>query len=262
MIHEPFIPSQAAADRVAVRRHGRVLVITMTRPEKRNAIDQAMTQGLDSALNEMEDDPDLWCGVLAGDLTAFSAGTDLAEGTGRPTQRGGEYGLFRRGRRKPLIAAIEGSAFGDGFELVLSCDVIVAGTNASFCLPEVARGVIPTCEGLFRGWRTLPLNVVKEMVLTGLPLPADRASDLGLVNRLVPDGGTLEAALELADQICANSPVAVTACLDAMDELLIMEEDDAWAATAAALSTVLDYDDHREGIAAFLERRPPSWPGR
>lgn len=248
--------------RVRTERQGRILVIQMFREHKRNAIDAAMTRALDRALNELEDDPELWCGVLTGTPLAFSAGTDLAVGAGEPTQRGGSYGLIRRTRRTPLVAAVEGLALGGGFELVLSCDMVVAGESARFALPEVARGVIPTCGGLFRGWQALPLPLAKELVLTGRELSAPRAAAFGLVNEVVPDGQALSAAVALADLVCANSPVAVSESLQAIDAVVADMQRAGWASTDAALAKVLESNDHREGIEAFLKKRQPRWTGR
>lgn len=253
--------SHALHDRVALERRDQVLLVRMVRQEKRNALDQAMTSALDAALNLLDDDPDLRCGILVGG-EAFSAGTDLAVGAGEPTERGGPYGVVRRQRRTPLIAAVEGIAYGGGFELVLACDLLIAGRDAQFGLPEVARGVIPTCGGLFRGWRSLPLTVAKQMVLTGRPLTATRAYELGLANELTEPGGAEAAALVLADQICENSPFAVATSLRAMDASLADEDGRGWRETEHALDLVLRSEDYIEGVSAFLDKRGPQWLGR
>ena len=173
---------------VDVERMGRILVISIQREEKRNALNAEITAGVDTAMNELEDNPELWCGVLTGTATVFSAGADLGAGTGGPTPRGGEVGLVRRHRTKPLIAAVEGYAVGGGMELVLSCDLVVASTSASFGLPEVKRGLMPDYGGTFRSVRRLPPNVARELLLTGEFLPAERAERLGFVNRLTEPG--------------------------------------------------------------------------
>ena len=247
--------------RVLTERHGHVLLIRMQRPEKRNAVDPAMTAGLDAALNELDDDPGLWCGVLAGDAVAFCAGTDLASGAGPPTDRGGNYGVVRRDRATPLIAAVEGIAYGGGFEIVLACDMVVAGREARFGLPEVARGLVANCGALFRTPRPLPLNVAKQMLVTGAPLGAERAHALGLVNELTEPGGALDAALALAEQVCANSPTAVAASLRALEDVVGEPDARGWAATDRASAAIADSADRAEGIAAFLEKRPPRWQG-
>ena len=247
---------------VSTERRDHVLIITMDRAAKRNAIDAEMTAGLDAALNTLDDDPDLRVGVLTGSAGVFSAGTDLANGSGEPTPRGGEYGLMRRRRNTPLIAAVEGLAFGGGFELALACDLIVAGRTTRFGLPEVARGVIATSGALFRAPRALPRNVAKEMLLTGQPLSAERAWSFGLVNRVSEDGGAVAGALELAELIVANSPTSVRATLQAIDALVAEEDEAGWEQTANGLATVTAGEDMREGVAAFLDKRAPRWTGR
>ncbi|MEK6463291.1 MULTISPECIES: enoyl-CoA hydratase-related protein [Pseudonocardia] len=248
--------------RVTTERHGHVLLIRMTRPDKRNAVDAAMTAGLDEALNSLDDDPDLWCGVLAGDATAFSAGTDLAAGSGGPTPRGGNYGVVRRDRRRPLIAAVEGVAYGGGFEIVLACDMVVASTTARFGLPEVARGLVANCGALFRAPRPLPLNIAKQLLVTGRPLDAERAYTLGLVSELVEPGGAEAAALALAAAVCENSPLAVSVSLRALERVVSEPDERGWNATEIASAAIDRSADRTEGIAAFLEKRPPRWTGR
>ena len=248
--------------RVIVERTGRVLVVRMDRADKRNAVDAAMTAELSAALDLLEDDDDLWVGVLTGGGGVFSAGTDLIAGAGEPTPRGGPYGVARRARTTPLIAAVEGLALGGGMEMVLACDLVVAGRSAEFGLPEVARGLVATCGALFRGPRTLPLNVARELLLTGERLPAERAERLGFVNVLADDGSALDAALELAARICANAPVAVRASRTAIEEAVASDDELGWAATERAVATVRASADSREGVAAFAEKRAPRWQGR
>jgi enoyl-CoA hydratase len=247
---------------VTTERRGRVLLVRMDRAAKRNAIDPCMTAGLDAALNELDDDPELWAGVLAGTPQAFSAGTDLAEGAGGPTPRGGNYGVVRRDRLTPLIAAVEGLAYGGGFELVLACDLVVAARTARFALPETARGLVANCGALFRAPRSLPRNIAAEMLLTGDPLGAERAWSLGLVNRLVEPGEAEAAALELAERVCANAPVAQRATLGALADGVADEDARGWAATGRAQVAIVDSADAAEGVAAFREKRPARWTGR
>jgi enoyl-CoA hydratase len=254
--------SERRAELVERRREDHVLVVTMARAAKRNAIDRAMADALDAALNELEDDTDLWAGVLTGTKEFFSAGSDLTAGGDYVTDRGGEYGIIRRPRRKPLIAAVEGPALGGGLEIVLACDLVVASAEARFGLPEVTIGVIPTCAGLFRGPRALPLNVAKQLILTGRPISARRAYDVGLVNVLAEPGAALNEALRLAREICANAPVSVQACLAAINEIVSVGDGVGWDMTNRALQTVTGSEDAREGVTAFLERRSPQWRGR
>jgi len=246
---------------VLTEHRGHVLLIRMHRSAKRNAIDADMTAGLDAALNELEDDPNLWAGVLTGDGSVFSAGTDLANGSGEPTVRGGYYGVVRRRRTAPLIAAVEGLAFGGGFEIVLACDLVVASRQARFGLPEVARGVLATSGALFRAPRALPLNVAREMLLTGEPLDAERLWSLGVVNVLTDAdaGATVDAALALAEKICTNSPTSVRNTLQALDEITAGGDDAGWEVTHERLQSVTQSADLQEGIAAFLEKRAPRW---
>lgn len=240
---------------------GRVLVVTIDRPERRNAIDRATADGLDAALNRLEDDPDLWCGVITGAGGYFCAGSDLTANHDYVTPRGGEYGIVRRDRGTPLIAAVEGFALGGGMEIVMACDLVVAASDARFGLPEVRIGLLPTCGGLFRGPRALPVNVARELVLTGDPMTATRAHELGFVNRITLAGGALDGALRMAERICENAPVAVQACVRALDDAL-GGNTLGWAATDAAKGTVLPSADAAEGVDAFLTKRPPEWTGR
>jgi enoyl-CoA hydratase/carnithine racemase len=253
--------AQTGTGPVRTELRGQVLVVTIDRYRRRNAIDRATADGLDAAFNRMDDDPDVRCGILTGAGGVFSAGSDLTSGGDYVTERGGEYGLVRRQRATPLVAAVEGYALGGGLELALACDLVVAARDARFGLPEVTIGLVPTCGALFRGPRALPHNVARELVLTGDPIPAARAHDLGLVNRLTGPGEALAGALELAGRICANAPVAVRECL-AATQRAIGADDEGWAATDAAAAAVRASQDAAEGVRAFLEKRPPVWTGR
>ncbi len=246
---------------VGRRRDGPVLIISMERAAKRNAIDRAMADALDGALNELDDDDQLWAGVLTGTADVFSAGSDLTAGGDYRTARGGEYGIIRRRRRKPLVAAVEGPALGGGLEIALSCDLVVASTTARFGLPEVRIGVVPTCAGLFRTPRALPLNVARQLILTGQPIAAPRAYEVGFVNVLTEPGAACEEAVALAKGLCANSPVSVQACLAAVNAIVGRDDDVGWQETERALTTAAGSADAREGVTAFLEKRPPVWSG-
>lgn len=252
----------AAAELVRTRRDGHVVVVEMRREHKRNAVDAALAQGIDAALNELDDDPDLWVGILTGTPDVFSAGSDLSAGEGASTERGGSYGVIQRQRRKPLIAAVEGPALGGGLEIVLACDLVVASTTARLGLPEVTRGVLPTCGALFRGPRALPVNVARELILTGAPIGAERAYALGLVNRVAEPGEAVDVALELAAQICANAPLSVQACLAAVNDVLGAGDELGWQKTREALASIGGTEDLVEGVNAFFERRLPQWKGR
>jgi enoyl-CoA hydratase/carnithine racemase len=246
---------------VETSREGHVLAVTIAREAKRNALNPDVTAGIDAAMNQLEDDPDLWCGILTGGTTVFSAGADLSIGPGDPTPRGGLVGLITRQRTKPLIAAVEGLALGGGLELVLCCDLVVASRTASFGFPEVKRGLMPDFGGAFRIARVLPANVARELLLTGDRLDADRAERLGLVNVLSEPGQALADALALAERICANAPLAIRESLQVVNRELNGDESEIWAISNDAHHRLLASDDVREGVTAFFERRPAHWTG-
>ncbi len=250
------------ADLVATKRDGHVLIITMQREAKRNAVDRVMADQLDVAFNELEDDPQLWAGVLAGSSIAFSAGSDLKSEGDYYTERGGEYAIIRRERRKPLIAAVEAMALGGGMEIALACDLVIASETATFGLPEVKRGLVPSCAGLFRGPRALPLNIATELILTGDSIDAARAAELGFANHVVPEGTALAAAVELAQRICRNGPLAVQMSLQAIRGSVSTTDDTGWELTTTARDAVYQSADKQEGVAAFFEKRAPKWAGR
>lgn len=242
-----------------VRRYGAVLQLTMNRREQRNALNRALTDALSEAFDELDDDPTLHVGVLASNGPVFCAGTDLHDPVSPATDRGGEYGLVRRSRSTPLIAVVEGAALGGGFELVLACDLVVAGPEARFGLPEVSRGLVPTCGGLFRASDRLPPAIAAELILTGDPVGAERAYQVGLVNVLAESGVALSQAHELAARIMRNSPDAVSAALRASHAARGPAEAMGWTATDHAIATVNLSPDPAEGVSAFFEKRVPRW---
>jgi enoyl-CoA hydratase len=247
---------------VSRRRDGHVLIVTMQREAKRNAVDRHLADAISAALDELYDDDSLWAGVLTGGTSCFSAGSDLTSGGDYVTERGGEYGIIRRQRRKPLIAAVEGPALGGGLEIVLACDLVVAGSTARFGLPEVSIGVVPTCAGLFRAPQSFPLNLARELILTGAPISAERAHAAGFVNVLTEPGGALASAVELAQRICRNAPLSVQACMAAIDAGVAGAAEAGWAATDQAKAAILGTEDTAEGVRSFLEKRPPEWKAR
>jgi enoyl-CoA hydratase/carnithine racemase len=254
--------SDNGAGLVRTQRSGRLLIVRMCRENKRNAVNRQLADELDAAFNQLEDDDDLWAGVLTGTSRVFCAGSDLTAGGDYSTERGGEYGLIRRQRRKPLIAAVEGPAFGGGLELVLACDLVVASRTAQFGLPEVSRGLVASSGALFRAPRALPAALARELLLTGDPVDADRGYAIGLVNRVTEPGEAVAAAVALGTRICANAPAAVQASLVAANRWLAAAEEFGWQVTADALAAIGQSRDYQEGIAAFLEKRPPRWSGR
>jgi enoyl-CoA hydratase len=193
-----------------------VEVITINRPEARNAVNTAVAQGIEAAIDRLESDPSLWVGVLTGLPPVFSAGADLTDiNAGRRemlrTERGGFAGFVARNRIKPVIAAVDGPALAGGVEMCFACDLIVASHDARFGIPEVERSLVAAAGGRFRLPRKIPFNIAMEMALTGEPIDAVRAFGLGLVNDLVEPGQALHRAIELASLIEANAPIAVQA---------------------------------------------------
>jgi enoyl-CoA hydratase/carnithine racemase len=247
---------------VHVERDGRVLVVEIQREHKRNAIDPELTAGIDAALNELEDDDELWVGIITGGPSMFSAGSDLRLTGGDPTPRGGEYGIIRREHRKPLIAAVEGLALGGGMEIVLACDLVVASRSATFGLPEIKRGLFALYGGAFRTPRALPLNIAKEIVLTGDPITAERAAAFGFVNVLCENGTALAEARTLAARVVANAPISVRESLRVVERTIGANDDFAWEVTKDAARVVWKSEDSHEGRAAFLDKREPEWRNR
>ena len=195
---------------------GHVAVITINRPEARNAVNREVALGIEAGIDRLESDDSLWLGILTGVPPVFCAGADLKEiNAGRRDQirtaKGGFAGIVARERTKPLIAAVDGPALAGGTEICLACDLMVASSNARFGLPEAKRSLVAAAGGLFRLPRKIPLNMAMEMALTGEPMEAERAYHFGLVNHLSEPGQALQRAMELASQIEANAPIAVRA---------------------------------------------------
>lgn len=245
-----------------MERVGQVLVVTLEREAKRNAIDRETAAGIDAALNHFEDDANLRVAVITGGSEIFSAGSDMKQGSGRPTERGGEYGIIRRTEPKPLIAAVEGLAFGGGMEIVLSCDLVVASRDAKFGLPEIKHGLLAVYGGVFRSTKALPLNIAKDIVLTGDPISAERAAHFGLVNVLSEPGNVLKDALALASRIAANAPISVRESMRILDENAAESERVGWSSTGRASEKIMKSEDSVEGRAAFFEKREPRWKDR
>lgn len=251
----------ATEERVVTEVQGHTLVITMVRHTKRNAIDGEMTLALDAALNRLEDESPLWVGVLNGGPDMFCAGTDMAATSGTPTERGGVYGVVGRTRTKPLIAAVEGVAYGGGLEVAMACDLIVCASNARLGLPEAKRGLVASSGALFRASRVLPLNIAKKLLFTGADLPVEEARQYGFVTDVVEPGTALEHALKLAATINSNSPVAVQQGLQAVDRIVAADDETAWQISNDARRVVGRSNDAAEGVAAFFEKRAPEWTG-
>jgi len=251
----------------------RVAVITLNRPEARNAVNREVASGLEAAVDRLEADPDVWVGVLCADTGAqerpvFCAGADLKviqeAGDASPlhTERGGFAGYVFRDRTKPIVAAVDGLAVAGGLEIALASDIVVATTRSAFGLPEVKRNLVAAAGGLYRLPRAIGTAVAMDVVLTGEPISAQRAHDLGLVSRLVAPGEALEEALRVAAQIVASAPLAVRASRRVVRASLDDEEDELRQLSARLLSEVLASQDASEGLAAFAEKRTPQWRGQ
>ena len=247
---------------------GHVALATINRPDARNAVNAQVAAELEAAVDATEADPDIWVVVLTGEgQDAFCAGADLKEvsagnGARLSTERGGFAGFVFRDRTKPWIAAINGKALAGGAEIVLACDLVVAAERAAVGLPEVLRGLIAAAGGLFRLPRAIPHNIALELILTAGQLDAQRAYQLGLVNRLASNEGLLDAALALAAEIARNSPVAVRESLNVARRANELREDELRELTRESFARVMASDDFKEGPRAFIEKRAPRWTGR
>ncbi|WIW89543.1 crotonase/enoyl-CoA hydratase family protein [Sphingobium sp. V4] len=243
---------------------GKVLVITINRPESRNAVTQAVAQDVAKALDRLDSDSSLFVGIITGAGGSFCAGMDLKgflRGESPSIPGRGFAGLTMAPPNKPLIAAVEGYALAGGMEIALSCDLIVAAKNAQFGIPEVKRGLAARAGGLMRLPRQLPQRVAMELALTGNFLSAGRAYDLGLINVLA-DGPAIDSALTLAEAIAANGPLAVMASKRVVLESRLWNNSDMWERQAEIVDPVFASEDAREGATAFAEKRPPNWAGR
>jgi len=252
-------------DAVLTERRGRILVITINRPDQRNAVNAAVANGIASALEALDDDPQLTLGILTGAGRGFCAGMDLkAFVAGESAWAGdrGFAGIAQRSATKPLIAAIEGFAVAGGLEVALACDLIVAARGARLGIPEVKRSLIAAGGALLRLPRVLPRTVAMELALTGDPISAERAYELGMVNRLAEPGQALQTALELAEQITPNAPLALAASKRILTESVDWPESEFFARQAEIAGPVMRSEDAREGATAFAERREPVWRGR
>jgi enoyl-CoA hydratase len=250
---------------VLTERRGRALVVTLNRPEQRNAVNGAVAEGVAAALEELDADDELAVGVLTGAGKGFCAGMDLkAFVAGERPWVGdrGFAGITQRAADTPLIAAVEGFAVAGGLEVALACDLIVASRGAKLGIPEVKRGLVAAGGALLRLPARIPYHVAMEMALTGDPVTAERGYELGLVNRLAEPGGALDAALELAELIAVNGPLAVRASKQILQRQADWGQDDMWERQGELSEPVLGSEDAHEGASAFAERRAPQWRGR
>jgi enoyl-CoA hydratase/carnithine racemase len=252
---------------VDYEQRGPFAVVKINRPEARNAVNGAVAQGIEDAVDRIEADDSVWIGILTGEPPVFCAGADLKEiNSGNAgalaTARGGFAGFVSRERTKPIIAAVDGPALAGGTEIVLACDLVVASTNASFGIPEVKRSLVAAGGGLFRLGRKIPFNIAMELALTGDPIGAEVAHHHGLVNRVCQPGQALAAATALAEQICANAPVAVRESRRVVIEATNAPDEVGWKMSAEGMGKAMSSDDFSEGLTAFIEKRTPQWKGR
>ena len=267
--------AEQTAPAALIERRGNTLIVTINRPDARNAVNQAVSIGIGDALQQAQDDPEIWAVVItgAGDKS-FCAGADLkaisrGENIFHPEHaEWGFAGYVQHFIDKPIIAAVNGTALGGGTELALASDLVVAQQSARFGLPEVKRGLIAAAGGVFRIVDQLPRKVAMELLVTGDPISADDAARWGLINQVVPDGPgnpALDAALALADRITVNAPLAVQASKRVAvgaDNGSITAEVAAWKRSNREIRTVFTSEDAREGPLAFAQKRAPVWKAR
>ncbi|MCQ9615852.1 crotonase/enoyl-CoA hydratase family protein [Paenalcaligenes niemegkensis] len=243
-----------------------IMIITLNRPEARNAVNYETAVQLAKALDELDASPDIRVGILTGAAQTFSAGMDLkafAKDGQRPyIENRGFGGMCERPPRKPVIAAVEGYALAGGFELALACDLIVASEEAKFGLPEVKRGIVPGAGGMLRLPVRIPYHLAMEIVLTGDMFDARRAHGLGLVNELTPKGQALEQALALARRIINNGPLAVQVAKQVISQSRDWPQDQMFDLQRPITAPVFASADAKEGATAFAEKRPPVWQGK
>ncbi len=261
-------PDPAAPVVTFERLPGHIALVTLNRPDARNAINADVAKALDAIVAETEADPDIWVVVLTGAGSGvFCAGADLKEisvgrGAELSTPRGGFAGFVYAERSKPWIAAVNGKAFAGGCEIVLACDLVVAAEDAALGLPEVLRGLIAAAGGLYRLPRALPPNLALEMIMTADPLDARRAHQHGMVNRLVPAEQVVDEALALAGRITRNAPLAVRESLRVARRANGFDEAELRALSKESRDRVAQSEDYKEGPRAFIEKREPRWTGR
>jgi len=251
-------------DEVIIERRGSVLVITINRPQAKNALNLRVATGIRDAVDELDADNELRVGVLTGAGGVFSAGMDLKaflRGESPSFEGRGLCGITQTPPRKPMIAAVEGWALAGGFELMLACDLVVASRSARFGVPEVKRSLVAAAGGALLLSRRLPQALALELLLTGDPIDAERAAHIGLVNRVVDEGKALDAALDLAAAISRNGPLALIASKEIARGGQDWTLAEGWRQQAEIIGPVFSSKDAREGATAFAEKRDPVWRG-
>ncbi|MFI6361402.1 crotonase/enoyl-CoA hydratase family protein [Nocardia sp. NPDC050630] len=253
------------SDEVLVERRRAVQVITINRPTAKNALNAGVAAGVAAAVDELDQSDELWAGVLTGAGGTFSSGMDLKawlRGESPAIEGRGLCGITMTPPRKPLIAAVEGWAVAGGFELLLACDLVVAARTARVGVPEVKRSLVARGGAALLLPRRVPFAIALELLLTGDPIGAERAAEVGLVNRLTEEGGALEGALALAETITANGPLAVAATKEIARSSADWTLAEGWAKQVDIAQPVFSSADAVEGATAFAEKRAPIWKGR
>lgn len=242
-------------------------MLTLNRPDARNAVNGDVANGMEAAIDQLEENDEAWVGIITHVGPVFSAGADLkAINAGKAaelqTARGGFAGLVQRKRTKPLIAAIDGPALAGGCEIALACDLIVASTQSRFGVPEVKRSLVAAAGALFRLPRALPHNVALEMIMTGDPISAERAHHFGMVNELCEPGEAFATAMALAERITVNAPLAVRKSRELSLFTLGTDEDTGFRLSGESMIELSKTEDFWEGPKAFIEKREPVWKGK
>lgn len=264
--------AEASPDHVTYERRGNTALITLNRPEARNAVNGDVATAMEAVIDRFEADDGVWCAVLTANTEGqerpvFCAGADLkainsGQGGALGTKRGGFAGFVYRERKKPIIAAVDGLATAGGCEIVLACDMVVATTRSSFGLAEVKRNLIAAAGGLFRLPRAIGRAAAMEVILTGDPLTAQRAAELGMVNRLVEPGEAVSVATELAEKVAAAAPLAVWASREIVLASDWADDETLKKMSNTGIARVMASDDTKEGLQAFIEKRAPVWKGQ
>jgi enoyl-CoA hydratase len=253
------------SDEVLVSTNDGIMTVTLNRPEARNAANKALAVGVAAAMDELDANDDIRVAILTGANNTFCSGMDLkafVKGETPGVKGRGFAGLTESPPQKPLIAAVEGYALAGGFELAISCDLIVAAEDSKFGIPEVKRGLTAAAGGLVKLPRQISPRLAMELALTGDFIMAERALSMGLINRVVPSGTALENATVLAKTICANGPLAVAASKRVISESLAWDIKDLFPKQNEIVAPVMRSEDAREGSIAFAEKRPPNWQGK